>query len=114
MIPEATILVVGHDHCDVAPLRALAQPFEQVGDMAISAEEIRVRGMLGQAPHGLVEGNLRERASVDIAEKILSVLEMCGAICGTWCKPCVVVERLMVGLEVGALALVRIDDLALF
>src|ERR1700730_15328324 len=61
--------------------------------------------------HGLVEGNLRERSAIDIAEKIFAILEMLRPVGGARSEPGKIVERLVVRLKLKVALVARIDDL---
>src|SRR5262245_52893432 len=114
VIPEAAILVIGHDHRHPLPLRALAQPLKYLGDVIIAPHQVGISWMLCQDTDRLVEGDVGQRAGIDIAQEILAVLEMGGAICGAGRKPRMIIEGLVMRLEVGTGIPAGVDDLALF
>ena len=114
MVPEAAVLVIGDDHHHAAPLRAAAQPVEEAGDMRIAAGEVGVGRVLGQPPDRLVEGHRRQGALIDVAHKIVAVLEMGGAIGGARRKPRLIIERLVMRREIWGVVVPRVDDTALF
>src|SRR6266508_532247 len=69
--------------------------------------------MLVEPSDRLVERDLRQRASLDIAKEVISVLQMFRAIGRAGCEACIIVEGLMVRLKVGTAVVTRGDDAAL-
>ena len=100
VIPEPAVLVVGDDHDHARPLRPAPQPLENIGDVGVAAQQVRVGGMLIEAPGGLVEHHRRQAAGVDVAQEVLAVLQMQLAILRARRKPAEIVEGLMVRLEI--------------
>src|SRR5437667_4935000 len=113
MVPKAAVLVIGDDDQHLAPLRTAAKPRQQVIDMRVAADEVGVRGMLGENSDRLVERNLRQCPGVDVAQEIFAILEMRGAIGRARRKASVVIERLVMRLEVGTAFTACVDDTAL-
>src|SRR3954447_9640963 len=62
----------------------------------------------------LVEGYRRQGAAVDVAQEILAVLQMLGAVRRARREACVIVERLVVRREIGGAVGAGVDDFALF
>jgi hypothetical protein len=65
MIPEATILVIGHNDHRVGPKRALFDLRNDVGDVLVSRRDIGVARMLGLGPNRLVERHSRQAIALD-------------------------------------------------
>ena len=53
MIPEATILVIGHNDHGAGPQRASFDLGNNVGDVLVARLDVGVAGMLGLGPIGL-------------------------------------------------------------
>src|SRR5438132_241155 len=69
--------------------------------------------MLRQNADRFVEHDMRQGAGIDVAQKVLAILEMLGAILGARREAREIIERLMVRLEIRAAVAARIDDAAL-
>src|SRR6266508_4610577 len=69
--------------------------------------------MLVEPSDRLVERDLRQRASLDIAKEVITVLQMFRAISRAGCEACIIVEGLIVRLKVGTAVAARVDNAAL-
>src|SRR5437870_1535803 len=81
--------------------------------MGVAAHEVGVERVLRQAAGRLVEGDRRQRAGLDRAHEVVAVLEMLGPIGGAGRETSEIIEGLMVRLEIRALVVAYINDLAL-
>src|SRR5580700_2457897 len=65
MVPDAAVLVIGHDHQHVAPLRALLEMRDDIGDVLVAGEHRRIARMLVEVALRLVKGDRRQGSGVD-------------------------------------------------
>jgi hypothetical protein len=96
MVPEAAVLVVGDDHQHPRPLGSPTQALEDDSSVGVAAQQIGVRRMPIEAPDRLVKHHRRQSARINVAQKILTVLEMLVAVSYARSKPSEVIERLVV------------------
>src|SRR3954463_3546857 len=80
VVPEPSILIIGHYDEDFRPLWAFAQVLQNFRDVKIATDDIRERRMLGQPADWLVKRDLRKRARVNVAHEILAIVEKLRAI----------------------------------
>jgi hypothetical protein len=109
VVPVAAVLVVREHDQHVVPLRARAQLRQQVGHVLVAALHVGVRRVLGVAAGGLVEHDRGQRAGGDVAQQVVAVLQVLGAVLRARRVARVVVERLVVRLEVRAALVARVD-----
>src|SRR6516165_9750090 len=70
MVPKPTVFVIGDDHHHVRPLRTLLQMSDDIGYVLIAIQHIGITRMLVQIALRLVEGDLRERSTVDSLDEL--------------------------------------------
>ena len=94
MVPEAAVLVVGDHDRGGRPLRSRLDGFDEVDEVLIPEENVRVAGVLVLLAEGLDERHRWQCARSGLAEEVAFVLKMraSGSILGV---VRVIVERLV-------------------
>src|SRR5215813_13986016 len=77
MIPEASVLVVGHDDERVGPFAAVLDGVDDARDMLHALEQARVAGMLVGCADWLYEADRRQLARGKVGEEPILVLQVC-------------------------------------
>src|SRR5213078_164734 len=76
MIPEATILVIGHNDYRARPQRASFDLRNNVGDVLVARLDVGVAGMLGLGTNRLVERHRRQAIALDRLDKVGLILQV--------------------------------------
>src|SRR5260370_19685527 len=85
---------------------------ENIGNARVAADEVGVTRVLGEYSNGFVKGDIGQRTGGDLAQEILVIFEMLGAIASSGCKPRIIVEWVVGRLEVGGAIFPVVYDLA--
>src|SRR3954462_12246728 len=81
--------------------------------MGIAAHEVGIGRVLVMDANGLVKRDCGQAAAIDIAQKLLAILQMFRAILRAWSEARVIIERLVMRLEIDRAIFARVDHTAL-
>src|SRR5262249_42178615 len=103
VVPEAAVLVVGHNHQHLRPPRAPLESLQDLPRVPVARDEVAPARMLVDAAPGLVESDGRQGAAVDVTGEVREVLEVRRAIRGPPLEPGEEREWLVVEAEAALL-----------